>query len=495
MAALPNAKDLNSSPRLNHCLKQRRLLTTVLAAGACLLLIVSFPAQGTVLWYQSGPVFVFNNGGGEDILHGAIKPQDTNSSSTLYFKFRVDPIADSATKSLGDFEAGFVLVEKHEEHLGLGSSRVAWAYCAMNVPKSVKGYVDLNSAAREPGYNWEYMRAGVPKNIAFKVEFVPGHDARITTWLNPDLSLGATEINQPTNIVTRFEAKATFDEIRLIHRGGQGGWKISQMVAGTSFEDLLVPHFWQRGWFMGLTAGVLLLAVAITVRLSERRRAQRHIVGLEQERAVAAERARIARDIHDEVGTSLTKISKLTEMMDLKGEGSVKNSAFTRSIANTARDTIQAMDEIVWAINPQNDTLKEMADYLVYFTEDFLRPTGVSGKLDVPLKLPDIPVTAEMRHNLFMVVKEALNNAVKHAQANEIRFGLNYSARILAVEISDNGRGFRLEEKTASGNGLENMRRRMSAIGGELKLQNEPPGHGTTVRLQVLLPESKFVAR
>jgi len=447
MVALPNAKDLNGSSRLNDCLKQRRLLTRVMAAGVCLCLMISFPARGTVLWHQSGPVFVFNNGRGEDILHGAIKPQDTNSSSTLYFKFRVDPIADSATKSINDFEAGFVLVEKHEEHLGLGSTRVAWAYCAINVPKSEKGYVDLNSAARELGFNWEYMRAGVPKNIAFKVEFVPGHDARITAWLNPDLSLGATEINQPTNLVTRFEAKATFDEIHLIHRGNQGGWKISQMVAGTAFEDLLVPHFWQRGWFMGLTAGILLLGVAMTVRLSERRRARRHILVFEQERAVAAERARIAQDIHDEVGTSLTKISKLTEMMELESEGGTKNSAFTQGIAKTARDTIQAMDEIVWAINPQNDTLKEMADYLVYFTEDFLRPTGVSCKLDVPLKLPDIPVTAEMRHNLFMVVKEALNNAVKHAQADEIRFGLNYSARLLTVEFPTTGEDFALRKE------------------------------------------------
>jgi signal transduction histidine kinase len=112
----------------------------------------------------------------------------------------------------------------------------------------------------------------------------------------------------------------------------------------------------------------------------------------------------------------------------------------------------------------------------------------------VPLNLPGIPVTAEVRHNLYMVVKEALNNAVKHAAAREIRFGLDYTANRLTVEIADNGRGFRLDEIAAAGNGLENMRRRMKAIGGELNLQSEP-GQGTTVRLQVLFQTGKIVAQ
>src|SRR5258708_37092247 len=217
-------------------------------AGA--LLICSLSAQASILWSSPGTTLVCNNSQGEDILHGAIKPQDSNSTSTLYFRFRVDPLADSVTKSISVFDAGFVFFEHGEEHLGLGNSWDAWAYSALNVPNSKKGYVDLNSAAPEPGFTWEYMRTGVPKYIAFKVQFVPGHDARITAWLNPDLSLGATEINQATNIVTRFEAKATFDEIHLVHRGGKRGWKFSQMVAATTFEDLQLAHFWQRGWVL-----------------------------------------------------------------------------------------------------------------------------------------------------------------------------------------------------------------------------------------------------
>lgn len=458
---------------------------------AAALVLFGSSARGTVLWEHSGTIHVQDNGAGKDVLHGAITPQGTNSSSTLYFRFRIVPIADSATKSIADFEAGLVLVEKEVEHLGIGSTRIAWAYCAWNIPKSQKGYVDLNSARPELPFSWEYMRANAPRYIAFKVEYVPGHDARVTVWLNPDLSLGATEINQPQNITTTFETKATFDEVHLVHRGGNGGgWDFSQLAIGTSFEDLLLPHFWQKWWFFALLAVGALAAVAATVQLVERRRAEVQIRLLEKERAVATERTRIAQDIHDEVGTSLTKISKLTEMIDQQNGENKLNGDFTRVIASTARDTIQAMDEIVWAINPKNDTLKEMADYLVYFTEDFLRPTGVGCTLDVPLKLPDIPVTAEIRHNLFMAVKEALNNAVKHAGAREIRFALDYTAGLLTVEITDNGAGFRVHESII-GNGLQNMRRRMNALGGELQLKSEP-AQGTMVKLQVSLGDIKF---
>lgn len=461
---------------------------------ACLPLAAALPARAVILWSHPAAIFVRDNGAGEDILHGAIPPQDTNSSRTLYFRFRVDPISDTPTKSIADFEAGFIFFAKGKEHLGMGNSLSAWAYCAMNVPKNPKGYQDLNSATPEPPFRWEYIRAGTPRYLAFKVQYVPGHDAHITAWLNPDLSSGATEIKQPGNLITEFEADATFDEIHLVHRGSNGGgWTFSRMVIGTSFEDLLLPHFWQQRWFMGVTLGGLIFAGALAVYLSERRRTQRQIHRLEWERVVATERARIAQDIHDQVGTNLTKISKLTELMDLPDEQGRAHADSKHAIAATARDTIRAMDEIVWAINPRNDTLKEMADYLVYSTEDFLGSTGIACHLEVPLNLPDIPMTADVRHNLFMAAKEALNNAVKHAGATQINLRLTLTDGQLAITIADNGRGFDAKKAVGVGNGLENMQKRMHAIGGQLHLESRP-GFGASVKLQTPLMNTKIAA-
>jgi signal transduction histidine kinase len=320
-----------------------------------------------------------------------------------------------------------------------------------------------------------------------RVEYIPGQDAHVTAWLNPGLSKGMTEYNQATNIVIHFEANASFDEFRLMHRGFGEGWEFSDMMVATSFEDLLMPHFWQRGWFVGLTMAGLLMTVGLSVRLAERRRSLRRIRLLEQESAVAAERARIARDIHDEVGASLTKIAKLTELMDWNGKTPQGQAGLTRNIAETARETIRAMDEIVWAINPKNDTLKELADYLVYCAQDFLRPAEIACDLDVPLEVPGIPLTAEVRHNVFMVVKEALNNAVKHAAPRRIKLNLDLNPQAqLSISVTDDGRGFNPAAVAQDGNGLENMQRRMREIGGDLKIISAP-NEGTTVTLLLAL--------
>jgi signal transduction histidine kinase len=466
--------------------------TNSLLLAFCITAPVS--AQATILWNHSGAILVHDNKPGEDILGGAIAPQGTTSSRTLYLRLRVDPYSDAATEAISFYSCGLFLYENGEEHLGLGNGWEALAYSAINVTGGKKGLQDFFSASPDLGKEWEYVRKGIPKTIVAKIEFNPGHDARVTIWLAPNLDPGATENNQPTNLITQFEANADFNEIRLIHRGAGDGWKFSDLAIATTFEDFVQPHYWQRKLFLGFTMGGLLLTVGTTVRLLERRRSLQQIRRLENESAVAVERARIARDIHDELGASLTKIHKLAEMMDQSGDKQPDSNPISKIISHTARDTIQTMDEIVWAVNPKNDTLKEVADYLVFFTEDFFRPSRIVCKLDVPLRLPDIPVTAEVRHNLFMVVKEALNNAVKHAAARQVGLKLDYNQGSLEIEIADDGQGFNPEKPAQVGDGLENMRRRMTGIDGALDIKSEP-GQGTVVRLQVLLPIDGSVDR
>lgn len=458
-------------------LRGRRLVLAV-----ALLVGFGIPARAAVLWSHPDAVLVCNTNW--DIVGEGVNPRNANSSGTLYFRVLVDPAADTATKWVKQFEAGFLLVEKNKEHLGMGNSFGAMAYSALNVPKAPKGFQDLNSQFPDTPYTYEYMRAGAPRFLVWKIEYVPNQDARVTAWLNPDLSFGATEFGQATNIVVHFEADATFDKFRLMHRGYGAGWTFSRMMVATSFEDLLLPHFWQRRWFFVVTGLGLLLAVAGTVHLMERQRSLRRIRFLEQEHAVEVERARIARDIHDEVGSGLTKISKLADMVGDTRRPADGHREIIRGISEATRETIQTMDEIVWAINPKNDTLKEVASYLVFFAEDFLRPAGIACVLDVPLKLPDAQVSAEVRHNLFMAVKEAFNNAVKHSECSQVKLKLELkNGHQMAIEITDNGKGFDSGQTKSAGNGLENMQRRMKEIGGEFKMQSNSE-QGTAVQLQ-----------
>ncbi|HEY2081828.1 MAG TPA: histidine kinase dimerization/phosphoacceptor domain-containing protein, partial [Verrucomicrobiae bacterium] len=332
-------------------------------------------ANGAVLWSHPETIAVCNTGQGEDILHGEIKPHAFNSSGTLYFRVLADPISDTAAKVISEFEAGFFLVEKGREHLGIGDARGAMAYSIVNVPTSPKGYQDFNSSSPDPPFNYEYMRAGTPRYLVLKIEYIPGQDARVTAWLNPDLSMGATEFNQPTNRVVHFEANANFDEFRLIHRGYGGGWKFSQMMVASSFEDLLIPRFWQQKWFLAGVVIGLLIIVAGSVLLVERRRALGQIQRLERERAVASERTRIARDIHDEVGAELAQIGLLA---DMGGESEIKQESDRFfQIARRARHIVAVMDEIVWAVNPKNDNLTRLADYLCQVADDFFTDSPV----------------------------------------------------------------------------------------------------------------------
>jgi signal transduction histidine kinase len=163
-------------------------------------------------------------------------------------------------------------------------------------------------------------------------------------------------------------------------------------------------------------------------------------------------------------------------------------------IYHAASDLTHKLDEIVWAVNPKHDTLDSLATYLGTFAQDFLEAAHIRCRLDIPIRLPPRPLTAETRHNLFLAFKEALNNAVKHAGSVEIRISLLIEPGGFSLQIEDKGRGFLIETvgstqspnsgRQTSGHGLQNMRQRLAQIGGRCDIHSVP-GEGTTVRLVV----------
>ena len=165
-------------------------------------------------------------------------------------------------------------------------------------------------------------------------------------------------------------------------------------------------------------------------------------------------------------------------------------------IYHTARSMTDAMDEIVWAINPSHDTLESLAAYFGEFVQDFLTPTGLKFNLDLPLVLPQWKISSEVRHNLFLAFKEALNNVVKHANATEVVVTLETQADGFVLSVKDNGCGFDGAEmpgaksesgRRGRGNGLNNMRRRLEELGGRCTVASRP-GNGTRVSFEVKLP-------
>lgn len=256
-------------------------------------------------------------------------------------------------------------------------------------------------------------------------------------------------------------------------------------VVGAGFRLIVVPMIWETLWFRLLLAAVLSLTVVLVVRGIFTRRIRRRLRLLEQQNALQQERARIAKDMHDDIGARLTQIGILTEVF---ARGKAPQTAELPSRINSlTRDVVQALDEIVWAVNPRNDSLEPLVRYLLNYAEEYLTGCAISCRTNTPGRFPDRPVPSDTRHNLYLAVKETLNNIVKHAGATEVRIDVNFANDHLLLSLHDNGRGLPAEAQRASGEGLENLRRRLESVGGHADIANAPEG-GCRVRFVLPLP-------
>jgi signal transduction histidine kinase len=267
---------------------------------------------------------------------------------------------------------------------------------------------------------------------------------------------------------------------------------------GASLDFVVLPFFWQTTGFR-LTALALLVVVSGgLVWFETRRRLHRKLERAERQRDIERERTRIARDIHDDLGAQLTRITMISESARGDSQQGDANAVATSlgKIYDMSRELTRSMDEIVWAVNPRHDTLESFASYLERFAQDLLATAGIRCRLNLPVHFPEWHLTADVRHNLFLACKEALHNVVKHSGASEASIKLVERRDSFELVIADNGCGFspatkwqgrpEVSDRQSSGNGLENMTRRLSGIGGTCAIRSTP-GEGTDVTFTVPL--------
>lgn len=270
---------------------------------------------------------------------------------------------------------------------------------------------------------------------------------------------------------------------RVRAANSHGVWSVNPVEIGFTVQ----PFFWQTWWFR-LSAYAFSVAILILLALAfNRRRWKGRLERLERRRAVERERSRISKDIHDDLGASLTRIALLaqTARKELVASPNQATAQLDR-IYQAARDSTHTMDEIVWAVNPSRDSLDSIATYIAAFSQDFLSSAGIACRWHFPLDLSPWPVSAEKRHNLFLACKEALNNVVKHAKATQVTMTITASPTEFVLIVEDNGSGMPAAPHSAGtgGNGLASMRRRMEDMGGRCEISSEP-GHGTQVKFVV----------
>jgi signal transduction histidine kinase len=218
-------------------------------------------------------------------------------------------------------------------------------------------------------------------------------------------------------------------------------------------------------------------------------RMRREVARLKHQRALEQERLRIAQDIHDDLGARVTQISLLSAMAqdDASLPGRARGD-FGR-ISQMTRELVSALYETVWTVNPENDNLDALGNYLCQIVNELCTQAGLRCRLvmqDLPL---DVQVSSQTRHHIAMAIKEAVHNVIKHAKADELKLRVCLEGRRLTISVEDNGRGFEPGAR-AVGSGLKNIQRRLTDLGGNCSIQSHP-GRGTIIEINLLidLPE------
>lgn len=256
----------------------------------------------------------------------------------------------------------------------------------------------------------------------------------------------------------------------------------------TRLSITIPPALHQTALFQGAMALGGIVVTAGIARMVEGRRMRRRMERLEHEHAIERERARIARDMHDDVGSRVTRIALLSELAIQEEELPAEGRRRIAEIADSARDVSAALDQIVWTVNPSNDSLSRIVGYFSHYAEEYLQHSGLTLEFDLPETVAELPVPSTIRHELLLAFKEALNNVVKHSKSSSVRVAVKVAGETLEVSVIDRGRGFSAGNLRV-GNGLGNMKRRLFEAGGVCEIESVA-GEGTAVRFRLSLESS-----
>lgn len=250
--------------------------------------------------------------------------------------------------------------------------------------------------------------------------------------------------------------------------------------AGASVAVVQLPYFYQTAWFGWLLAGLVAAAAWGLYRWSNRR-LRLKLEQLEREQAMENERRRIAQDLHDDLGASLTEIGLFADATRQAASATARPGL--DYLAQRVRSLVGSLDAIVWAVNPANDSLDHLVVYIGELFQELFRASAIAGRMDITPDVPRLPLSAEERSDIFLTTKEAMNNLLKHSGATEAVLRIRMEGSELHVTLRDNGRGY--EPATADhGNGLANMRTRIARARGRLDVRTAP-GQGTEITIVV----------
>jgi signal transduction histidine kinase/ligand-binding sensor domain-containing protein len=283
----------------------------------------------------------------------------------------------------------------------------------------------------------------------------PSENSRITL---PELQPGSYNI----------QIRATIDGVN---------W--SEVPLGIRFA--INPPFWVTWWFRAMMLLIVLTGIVWWVRLVSTRKMKVKILQLEKEQAVERERNRLSRDMHDDLGSGLTKIAILSEVVKKKMDKKEQVDSYLENISDSSRELVQSLNNIIWSLNTGNATVPALLAYIREYASRFLESCEVELKFTSGVSPHQKLVSEQVKRNIYLVVKESLNNAVKHGKAKHIEINIeNAEADLIRIIIKDDGNGFD-QINAGKGNGLKNMKKRMQDIGGSFSIISEKDQGATVI--------------
>ncbi|MEK7950285.1 histidine kinase [Luteolibacter soli] len=316
-----------------------------------------------------------------------------------------------------------------------------------------------------------------------------------TQALDPAKTAGRTLIvtwREAYNVITGNLQRATFLNVppgEYVFRAIGMTNDSRPETAALTLPILVRPHAWQRGWFWPAVTTCLSSLVAVALIRQRNRRNRQRLRELAFQAALERDRTRIARDVHDDLGTRITVLNLAATLagraMEREPDKARKQLEKMKSVS---RSLVIAMDELVWAIDPSHDNLDELASRLTQNADEIFQDSEIRYRYDVPDSLPPLPVGSDFRHNVSMAVREALNNVLKHAGPCDLTMTVSFDGKLLEISILDTGRGF-TATAAPGGHGLGNFESRLADIGGTCEVRSTP-GEGTLVRFLCPVPKN-----
>ena len=248
-----------------------------------------------------------------------------------------------------------------------------------------------------------------------------------------------------------------------------------------TYSFVIKPPYWQIWWFRSGVGLLVIGLLIIAIRFYYRRKLEKRIMLLEKQQAVEKERTRIATDMHDDLGGGLSRIKFLSQSIQLKTNEQKSIADDVSKIAQYSDEMVDKMGEIVWALNEKNDSLADLLAFTRAYAVEYLSSNNIACDFRMPDAVPEIFISGETRRNIFLSVKEALHNIIKHAAATEVILQIEFDKNLKLI-IHDNGKGIDFDHIRRFGNGLSNIQERIKSIGGKATIKNDK---GALIQLEV----------